>query len=87
MPWYGDWWELGPWFIFPILMPIVMLVIVFVMLSVFRGVPWGPSGGRDGPGRGNEGGGDTALEILQRRVASDEITEQEYEEKRELWRR
>lgn len=87
MLWYGDWWGFGPWFIFPILMPIVMLVIVVVMLSVFRGVPWGPFGRRDGPERGNEGGGDTALEILQRRFASGEITEQEYEEKRELLRR
>ena len=80
MPWYD-----GSWWIFPIVMPIVMLIVVFVALSMFRGAivgPWQPwSRERDEPSR------DDSFDILRRRFARGEVTEEEYERLREVLRR
>ncbi len=85
MPWWGSGWGSGPWWIFPVVMPIVFIVVMFIMLTIFRGKFWdhtGWCGSRRS--HGNEPSIDPALEILRRRFASGEITEQEYEQKRKL---
>lgn len=87
MPWWQtDGWAAGPWWVFPILMPIVMLVVLFIALTMFREIFWGrpPWWGRRGL---DESSQDSALEILRRRFASGEITEQEFEEKRKFLQR
>lgn len=84
MPWHMDGWAAGPWWFFPFVMPIVMLVVMIIALIIFREVFWG------GPGRrwsGRPDSEDPALEILRRRFASGEITEQEFQEKRRLLQR
>ncbi len=88
MPWFGVW-GLGPWFIFPIL-PILMCIgMMAVMLLVGRGHKGrGHSGlgrmGWCGGGHVGEAHGDPALETLRQQFASGELTEQEYEEQRDL---
>jgi putative membrane protein len=82
MPWYNDWMAFGPWWIFPFVMPLMMIVGLVVMLIVFRSV----FGGR-GPwwmDRPTPPESDRALDILRERLATGEITEQEYEQKRQL---
>lgn len=76
--WYrgpGDWW------IFPLVMPLVMIVVMLIMLVLFRGFFWsGPWMGRH-QYRGDD---DAALDILRRRLAGGEISEEEYQAKRKL---
>lgn len=87
MPWWhADGWGAGPWWVFPIVMPIVMLVVLFIALTMVRQMFWGcpPSWGRRGPDGSST---DPSLEILRRRFASGEITEQEFEEKRKFLER
>ncbi len=85
MPWWGGGWGPGSWWIFPIVMPIVFVVVMLIMFAVFRGVFWGASGRRGSRRSYSDGpSADSALEILRRRFASGEITEQEYEQKRKL---
>ena len=86
MPWWGGWGP-GPWWIFPIVMPIVFVVVMLIMLMVFRGTGmcWGGPGWWGSRRPYHDGtSADSALEILRRRFASGEITEQEYEQKRKL---
>jgi uncharacterized membrane protein len=68
-------------------MPIVFIVVMLIMLTIVRQMFWGqsPSGwcGSSRP-RDTESSRDPSLEILRRRFAAGEITEQEYEEKRKL---
>ncbi|MCC6178977.1 MAG: SHOCT domain-containing protein [Chloroflexi bacterium] len=76
MPWYNGWW------MFPIVMPLMMIVFLAVALLIFRGVFWGRGPWwTDRPG---EPEGDRALDILRQRLASGEITDEEYERKRQL---
>ena len=81
MPGYGGW-ATGPWWIFPS----VMLVVMLIRLLVVRGAVWGgPGTGRQG--RQPDGTGapaDPALVRLRDRYARGEITEQEYQEMRQL---
>ena len=88
MPGYGGW-ATGPWWNFPIVMPIVMLVAMLIRLLVVRGVVWGgPGTGRQGrPPDGTGEPADPALERLRDRYARGEITEQEYQEMRQLLQR
>ncbi len=81
MPWFGAWGS-GPWFIFPMLMCIGMMVVMMLMMG--RGhmgdhMMGGHSGGHIG-----EPPTDPALETLRQRFASGELTQQEYEEQRNL---
>ncbi len=83
MPWFGVW-GLGPWFSFPIL-PILMCVgMMAMMLFMGRGRmgrwPMSWCGGE----HVSEVHSDPALETLRQRFASGELTEQEYEEQRDL---
>lgn len=84
MPWWNGW--AGPWWVFPIVMPIVMLVVMLIAFTMFREIWWGRPG-RRGRGRDDDAPVDEALEILRRRFASGELTEQEFEHKRQLLRR
>ncbi len=72
----GYFWWGGMW-IFPIIMLIVMVVVVFLIFghSNFR-PPW------HGYDRffGDQGGSETALEILKKRYAKGEITKEEFEQ-------
>lgn len=75
MPWY-DLWGFGPWIIFPIVMCFAMMAM---MLSMGRGrMGWCSSGQMGGQPI------DPALETLRQRLASGELTRQEYEERRNL---
>ena len=88
MPWYSGW-STGPWWIFPIVMPIVMVVVMLIMLVVVRGAFWGHPGTGRWDRRPDDNGGpaDPALERLRDRYARGEITEQEYQEMRQLLQR
>ena len=88
MPWCGGWWggpawggPLGGLFLFPLLGPlmgILLLLLVFVMFRrLLRDRPWWGD-------HGHPGGSDRALAILRHRLASGEISEQEYESRRRL---
>lgn len=88
MPW---WWQAnggaaGPWWIFPIVMPISMLIVMLIAFVMFRELFWGRPG-RWSRGSQDEPSKDPALEVLRRRFASGEITEQEFEEKRKILQR
>jgi uncharacterized membrane protein len=75
MPWYGEWgW--GPWLIFPILMCIAMMAMMLLMARGRMG--W------CGGGHAREARIDPALESLRQRLASGDLTPQEYEEQRNL---
>jgi uncharacterized membrane protein len=85
MPWHNGWWAFGPWWFFPFVMPAVMIIGIVVMLIIVRSLFWG--GGPWWLGRPSEPGEDQALAILRRRFASGEISEREYEAKRQLLQR
>lgn len=80
-----NWGYGGPadWWIFPLVMPLLMIVVMLVMMGLFRGgFFWsGPWMGRH-QHRGDDD--DAALGILRRRLASGEISEDEYQAKRKL---
>ncbi len=83
MPWFGVW-GLGPWFIFPVL-PILMCVgMMAMMLLIGRGHTGRGLMGWCGGEHVGEAHGDAALETLRQRFASGELTQQEYEEQRDL---
>ncbi len=85
MPWFGVW-GLGSWFIFlvlPILMCIGMMAMMLLMGRGHMGTGWGPMGWC-GRGHVDEAHTDPALETLRQRLASGELTQQEYEEQRNL---
>jgi uncharacterized membrane protein len=82
MPW--DEWAAGPWWLFAIVMPIVMLLVMLIGFTMFRQVFSTRPGRQWSPRPDDE---DAALEILRRRFASGELTEQEFEEKRHLLQR
>jgi putative membrane protein len=84
VPWWGGAWGPGPWWIFPIVMPIIFIVVMLVVLTIFRGMFWGSSAWCGSRRPDGDRTSDPALEILRRRFASGEITEQEYEQKRKL---
>ena len=76
-----NWGYGGPadWWIFPLVMPLVMIVGMLIMMSMFRGgFFW------SGPRHQHRGDDDAALDILRRRLASGEISEDEYQAKRKL---
>lgn len=74
----------GWWIVFPIVMPIVMLIIGLIWLVFFREIFWGGQGWRGGRRYGGQGSDDSAVEILRRRLASGEITSEEYQERLKL---
>ncbi len=80
MPWFGVW-GLGPWFIFPVLMCVGMIAM---MLLMGRGHLGRGLMGWCGGGHVSEAHGDPALETLRQRFASGELSEQEYEEQRDV---
>ncbi len=70
---WGGWWG-GMW-----MFPLMMIVCLVVALLFGRGVcrpPWYDSG-RD---HGRGGGSDDAMEILRRRFASGEISNEQFQE-------
>ena len=73
---HGYWPAEWMW-IFPIVMPIVMLTALYLLFGrgCFR-TPWNDSSGGDSVSRGAE----TALEILKKRYAKGEITQNEFEQ-------
>ncbi|MDH3241583.1 MAG: SHOCT domain-containing protein [Alphaproteobacteria bacterium] len=76
-PWSGFWWICPLVFLF-----MVLLCAVFCFARRGRGGHWGPPWRwMEGPpgGRG-EGGGDSALDILNKRYARGEIDKTEYSE-------
>ncbi len=84
MPWY-DAWGLGPWFIFPVLMCVGMMAIMLLTGRghTGRGLMGWCGGGHLGEAR-TDPIIDPALETLRQRLASGELTQQEYEEQRDL---
>ncbi len=76
MPWFGAWGS-GPWFIFPMLMCVGMMVVMMLM-------GMGHGMGQHGGGHTGEEHADPALETLRQRFASGELTQQDYEEQRNL---
>ncbi len=87
MPWWYGVWGLSSWFIFPMLMCVGMMAMMLVMgrgQMGWHGHAHMGHVGRHDLERTGEVQTDPALEALRQRFASGELTEQEYEEQREL---
>jgi putative membrane protein len=67
-------WPYGPWHWFPLMWIFPLIFLVVLLLVLFRGVGWPTNGGREP--RGKE---DSARDILDRRYARGEITQEEYQ--------
>lgn len=71
----GDW-------VWVVMVPFMMLVLVATVLLVV----WLARGWHGSPPAGTGSGPESAIEILDRRLASGEITPDEYRERREILR-
>ena len=78
--WYGPWGFL-PWLLIPILMCAGMMAMILVMGRGHTGQGWM---GWCGDGHRRERDTDPALDALRQRLASGELTREEYEEQRKL---
>lgn len=67
-------WPYGQWHWFPLMWIFPLIFLVVLLLVLIRGGSWSMCGGRDRRGRD-----DSAREILDRRYARGEITEEEYQ--------
>jgi len=79
----------GNFWIFPLVMMVFCMIMMFGAFTFFRssgGPPWMRCDRQDhNPPQQNTGGGETPLQILQRRYANGEISKAEFDEmKRDL---
>ncbi len=79
-------WPYGPWGWFPLMWIFPLIFLVVMLLFVFRGGGWGGGGGWPMcGGRGMREKEESAKEILDRRYARGEISQEEYQRmKKEL---
>ncbi len=80
MFWYGTW-DPSLWLIFPIIMCVAMMAMMMLM---GRGRMGRGSMGWCGGGHDSESSSAAPLETLRQRFANGELTQQEYEEQRNL---
>lgn len=76
--------DMGLWVIFPIIFGIFMLVMIWRMLGFGgfgsrRGGGMGPMGMMGGGSDDHGGGEESALEVLRRRYAAGEITDEQFD--------
>ena len=58
--------------------PLIWILVIVGIVLLARGSGWSPPWATSGPGRGRE----TAIDVLERRFAEDEISLEQYRERR-----